>query len=114
MKKRKLFLSFTGLLQQIHHGLISQDDLDRGLYFFLCSRNHVFYPDRGGWHNEAEVIFKNNPAEAEAALNRIRAAFAKALEGGKAKSWSAILGSDSQLMAGGKCPLIYQLLDELL
>lgn len=84
-RRRKLFLSFSGLLQAIYDDKITREDLGQGLFFFFCSPKHVFDTGNGGEGNEAEIIFKNCPQEGKKALDRIRAAVGKAMEENRAR-----------------------------
>ncbi len=38
---RKLFVSFTGLLGGLYHGTVTAEDLDKGIFYFGCTKKHV-------------------------------------------------------------------------
>ena len=44
MQKRKLFISFTGLMYALKAGRITDDDLASGLFAFGCTRGHAITP----------------------------------------------------------------------
>ena len=45
---RTLFVSFTGLLYALDRGEISQEQLDNGLFFLGCKREHALAPGATG------------------------------------------------------------------
>jgi hypothetical protein len=49
---RKLFLSYTSLLSQLSRNAVSAEDLVKGLFFFGCSREHVYNPGANGETDE--------------------------------------------------------------
>ena len=69
MGKPTLFLSFTSLLRLVKEGRVSQKELDTGLFYFGCTRNHVFNPDD---HSTAVVIAKLD--EEKKAQEKVQAA----------------------------------------
>ncbi len=58
MANRKLFVSFTALLRNMRDDLVTEKDLERGLFYFGCTRSHAFEPSSGG-SNELMWIFKD-------------------------------------------------------
>jgi hypothetical protein len=60
MQKRKLFISFTGLMYALKAGRITDDDLPNGLFVFGCTRDHVITP--GSWGEHIESVVVENPA----------------------------------------------------
>jgi len=60
MQKRKLFVSFTGLMYALKAGRINEDDLANGLYVFGCARDHAITP--GTWGEYIESVVVKNPA----------------------------------------------------
>lgn len=54
----KIFLSYSALLVALANGLVSQEDLDQGLYFFGCTRGHAFNPGEAGEGDERESLGK--------------------------------------------------------
>ncbi|OGY62372.1 MAG: hypothetical protein A2745_02140 [Candidatus Harrisonbacteria bacterium RIFCSPHIGHO2_01_FULL_44_13] len=114
-RSRKLFLSFTELLRQMRDEKITPSDLDTGLYFFFCAPGHVFDTGKGGWDNEAELIFKDCPKRGRQTLKKIRTALAKAMEENRSRSWLNDIKRFAQAYKGGKFPeYLYVLLNELL
>ncbi len=59
MQKRKLFISFTGLMYALKAGRINDDDLANGLFVFGCTRDHAIAP--GTWHEHIEDVVVKNP-----------------------------------------------------
>ena len=51
MRTRKLFVSFTGLLYALQQKKVSQADLDNGIFYFSCIREHAVEP-WGSSYNE--------------------------------------------------------------
>ncbi len=49
---QKLFVSFTSLLGLVSQGKVSQADLDTGLFFFGCWREHALNPGAAGEPDE--------------------------------------------------------------
>ncbi len=53
---QKLFVSFTSLLRLVSQGEVNDQDLDTGLFFFGCWREHALNPGAAGeadertWH----------------------------------------------------------------
>ena len=43
-EKMKVFASFTATLREMHGGTVTQGDLDAGLFWFNCSREHALRP----------------------------------------------------------------------
>lgn len=41
---RRLFVSFTGLLYGLQRNAVSQADLDNGVFYFACTRDHAVKP----------------------------------------------------------------------
>ena len=62
---RKLFVSFTALLRYMRDDKVTEKDLERGLFYFGCTRDHAFNPGHSGESNELPWIFKD-PTEAQA------------------------------------------------
>jgi len=60
MSNRKLFVSFTALLRHMRDDLVTEKDLDRGLFYFGCTRDHAFNPGANGESNELSWIFKDD------------------------------------------------------
>jgi hypothetical protein len=58
MQKRKLFISFTGLMYALKAGRINDDDLANGLFVFGCARDHAITPGACSEHIE-DVVVKN-------------------------------------------------------
>jgi hypothetical protein len=58
MQKRKLFISFTGLMYALKAGRITDDDLANGLFAFGCTRGHAITPGASNEHIE-DVVVKN-------------------------------------------------------
>ncbi len=58
MQKRKLFISFTGLMYALKAGRITDDDLANGLFAFGCTRGHAITPGASNEHVE-DVVVKN-------------------------------------------------------
>lgn len=48
MARKKLFVSFTGLMYALERGQVDVGDLADGLFAFGCTREHVFSPGAGG------------------------------------------------------------------
>jgi len=65
MANRKLFVSFTALLRNMRDDTVTEKDMERGLYYFGCTRDHAFNPGRSGEINELTWMFKDT-AEATA------------------------------------------------
>ena len=59
MQKRKLFISFTGLMYALKAGRINDDDLANGLFVFGCARDHAITP--GAWSEHIEDVVVKNP-----------------------------------------------------
>ena len=75
-----LFVSFTGLCHAMRDE-VNSEDLDRGLFYFGCGREHVIY---GVGESEANRAIRDNPKEAEYLHGTIRAAVLKAEAEGRA------------------------------
>src|SRR5208282_1806122 len=56
---RKLFVSFTALLKAMRDDKVTEKDLERGLFYFGCTRRHAFEPGAQGDSNELEWFFKD-------------------------------------------------------
>lgn len=56
---RKLFVSFTALLREMKNDRVTEKDLERGLFYFGCTRRHAFEPGTQGESNELMWIFKD-------------------------------------------------------
>ena len=56
MQKRKLFISFTGLMYALKAGRITDDDLANGLFAFGCTRGHAITPGASNEHVEDVVV----------------------------------------------------------
>ncbi|CAN5161216.1 hypothetical protein BH11CYA1_BH11CYA1_08000 [soil metagenome] len=56
MQKRKLFISFTGLMYALKNGRVNDDDLANGLFVFGCSRGHAITPGAANEHIEDVVV----------------------------------------------------------
>jgi hypothetical protein len=54
---RKLFVSFTALLKAMRDDKVTEKDLERGLFYFGCTRRHAFEPEAQGDSNELEWFF---------------------------------------------------------
>ena len=52
----KIFRSYTTLLLLLARGRVSQEDLDQGLYFFGCTREHALNPGKAGERDEREGL----------------------------------------------------------
>ncbi len=63
---RKLFLSFSGLLYALASGKITQDDLNTGLFYFGCRRQHAFHPEQDAY-NEITSVSRDNAGVGERA-----------------------------------------------
>lgn len=59
MSRRKLFVSFTGLMYGIVAGEVSQTDLETGLFHFGCTREHAINPGAAGEH--VETVVRKHP-----------------------------------------------------
>lgn len=59
MQKRKLFISFTGLMYALKTGRINDEDLANGLFVFGCARDHAITP--GTWNEHIEDVVVKNP-----------------------------------------------------
>lgn len=75
---KKLFLSFSALLGQIVDGNVTQDDLDKGLFMFGCTRTHAIDP---GAHNETDERTWNKGRNAEAYPSLLAALLAAEADG---------------------------------
>lgn len=62
---RKLFVSFTALLREMKNDRVTEKDLERGLFYFGCTRRHALEPGTQGESNELMWIFKDT-TEAQA------------------------------------------------
>ncbi|KKU48815.1 hypothetical protein A3E96_03705 [Candidatus Uhrbacteria bacterium RIFCSPHIGHO2_12_FULL_46_13] len=49
---RKLFVSFTGLLQEMVNGRVTKEDLADGIFSFGCMREHALRP----WEDETNEV----------------------------------------------------------
>lgn len=58
MQKRKLFISFTGLMYALKAGRVNDDDLANGLFVFGCTRNHALTPPPENLRAE-DVVVRN-------------------------------------------------------
>ena len=56
--RRKLFISFTGLISSLHLNKINKDDLKDGLFYFGCAREYAFNPGCLG-SNDCRKYYKN-------------------------------------------------------
>lgn len=53
---KKLFISYSALLSAIAMDAVVQEELDNGLYFFGCTRDHAFHPGASGEFDEREHL----------------------------------------------------------
>ncbi len=70
---RKLFVSFTGTLMGLKEGTVSENDLDTGLFYLGCSREHALDP----WKHETNEVmwfWKDDPEKGRAVHARLAAA----------------------------------------
>lgn len=58
---QKLFLSFSGTLKAMAKGTVTSDDLENGIFFCGCARQHAFTPWVEG-ANEAKWAFNDESA----------------------------------------------------
>jgi hypothetical protein len=79
--RMKLFLSFTGLLHAIARDAVSDEDLNTGLFYFGCMREHAYAPGSGGEFDE-RVSLKEKGAPAH---ERLVQALAKAEAEGRCR-----------------------------
>ena len=56
---RKLFVSFTALLRAMRDDKVTEKDLERGLFYFGCTRSHAFEPGAKGESNELTWFFED-------------------------------------------------------
>jgi hypothetical protein len=83
--KRKLFLSFSGLVRNIRDGQVTQEDLDNGLFYFGCSRGHVIQPfNRLGVGDDVTPAFKGDSVRAHKVHEQILKAVLSAEAEGRA------------------------------
>ena len=66
MSHRKLFVLFTALLKAMRDDKVTEKDLERGLFYFGCTRRHAFEPGAQGDSNELEWWFFKDATEATA------------------------------------------------
>ena len=81
-KQRKLFVSFTSLLRELKQGTITQADLDSGLYYFGCIREHAVDP----WQddtNEVQWFFKGDMDRGRQVHEQLKEAVLKAEQEGR-------------------------------
>ena len=84
---RKIFPSFTGLLQLLKYDRVTQDDLDNGIFCFGCVRDHCMHPEKQEDPHSNEVNWlRLPPAEANAIHRRLVDAVLKA-EGEGRVAW---------------------------
>lgn len=60
---RKLFVSYTSLLREVSLGRVTDQDLQQGLFYFGCWRQHVMHPGEAG---EADELTWNDGKHAHA------------------------------------------------
>jgi hypothetical protein len=73
IKMRKLFLSFSGLINQLKEEKVSQEDLDQGIFYFGCTKGHVFGP-----YEETEAYSADDPDSGRLIHEQIKEAVQKA------------------------------------
>jgi hypothetical protein len=59
---RTLVLSWSGVLSQLFHGLVSLEELDGALFYFGCTRDHAFAPETHDGYNQLDSIISSDPA----------------------------------------------------
>lgn len=77
---QKLFISFTRTLFGLHAGHITAEDLENGLFYFGCTRDHVFNPGQEGDFNELEYLNIENQEDRDMLLARLSDAVLRAEE----------------------------------
>lgn len=86
--KRKLLLSYTGLISAIQSDVVKAQDLSNALLFFACTREHAINPGASGEYNELERHCKN-PEEREKIHDLIVGAIREAEANGRA-AWRTL------------------------
>lgn len=79
-KEPKLFVSFSSLMSRLASKKVKWVDVDRGLFYFGCTREHVMEPGAGGEY--METVITENPD----ILKRLQKAVRKAENEGRV-SW---------------------------
>ena len=75
----KLFVSFTALLGAIKAGVVTEEDLDTGLYYLGCGRSHAYNPwDGDPAGNDVAWCFVDDVTKGREVHARLVAAFDKA------------------------------------
>lgn len=76
MAKKTLFVSFTSLVRLIRDKMVPQQDLDKGLYYFGCTKEYVCTNPL----DRSEAVNMSHGPKDEDALMKIRTAVIKAVK----------------------------------
>lgn len=79
--RQKVFISFSGLLTAMRDGKVTPEDLENGLFYFGCVREHVFSSDD---NSDVNRIFHDDPVAGALAFVRIQTAVHNAETDGRA------------------------------
>ena len=63
---------------------VTEEDLNRGLFYFGCTRAHIFEPEKDQ-SNEAQLTFQDDPAFGQECHRRIKEAVKAAEKEGRAE-----------------------------
>ena len=91
---RKVFLSFTGMLQSMRDGEVSDEDLTHGLFYFGCARVHVMGRDPGKLH-EVNNAFPTDTEQGRETCLKLQQALVTAEAEGRV-AWRPPMGCNSQ------------------
>jgi hypothetical protein len=77
-RRKRLFVSFGGLLRALYGLRVSAHQLEDALFYFSCSREYVFEVGVGGEHGELPAEYARNPEDALKAYEEVLDAIRKA------------------------------------
>ena len=112
-----IVLSWSGVLSQMFHGLVSVDDLDGALFYFGCTRGHAFDPaSPEDAYNELDAITHSDPERGKQVYAQLMEAVSSAEADGRV-TWRELRQSNSydqlnELLARNGLPAINPPADE--
>lgn len=60
---RKLFISYSGLIRHLRDEKVTTADLEDGIFYFGCVREHVMHPEQSE-RNDSKEAMKRNSSDA--------------------------------------------------